>query len=47
MLSKLKTDPTKEYPGYSIKNILGKGAYGEVRSAKHEATDKIVAIKKM
>lgn len=46
-LSKMKMDPKEEYPGYSIKNNLGKGAYGEVRSARHEASGKMVAIKKM
>lgn len=47
MLNKMKMDPKEEYPGYSLKNTLGKGAYGEVRSARHESSGKMVAIKKM
>jgi serine/threonine protein kinase len=46
-MQKLKYNPNDDYPGYSIKNVVGKGAYGEVRSAKHEASGTIVAIKKM
>lgn len=44
---KMKIDPREEYPGYNLKNVLGRGAYGEVRSAKHEASGQMVAIKKM
>ena len=46
-MQKMKMDPKGEYPGYTLFNVLGKGAYGEVRSAKHEASGQMVAIKKM
>ncbi len=44
-LSRQKTDPPIQIPGYQIQHCLGEGAYGEVWKAREQNTGKQVAVK--